>query len=293
MTAPAGRRRAIALMFCATLAWPALEMSGVSLMDTHHAMQVVFFRYAAHLAILLAILLPTRGLRSLKTQRPFLQLFRGACMFGMPACYALAADFTPSAWIWSVFWTMPALALFMAVIFLRERPHLFAWIAVALGFVGATAIRGGTGGGPLGTLIALGMASTFAAYVVLSRVLRDEPLSASLFYTAVGAFIPTVMVVWKVWTPPVPGDLFTMMVVGAFSLVILSLLDLSLEAGTVALTAPLLCLVPIWETLAVVPLRHVLPSTTQVVGIAAILIGALLWFTRQRQTVAPAAERNR
>lgn len=290
MSGLANNRRALLLMLAGTMMWPVLELSGVSLMPRHHALQVVFFRYAAHLLLLLAVLLPRHGVAALRTCRPVLQLLRGACMFGMPLCYVLAADFATSAWIWSVFWTMPALALIGAVVVLRERPHPFAWVAVALGFVGATAIRGGAGGSVTGTVLALGMAATFAAYMVLSRVLRDEPLSASLFYTAVGAIVPTALVVWRVWTPLAVSDYLPVLAVGAFSIVILSLLDLALEAAPVALTVPLLSLVPIWETVAIMPLRRVLPSTSQMAGIVVILIGALFWMNRS--TLYPARMRD-
>ena len=288
MTGVTNERRALLLMFGATLMWPALEFTGISLMPRHHAMQVVFLRYAAHLMLILALLLPRGGVRALHTRRPVLQLLRGGAMFGMPACYVLAAEFASGRWIWSVFWTMPALALIGAVLVLGERPRAFAWAAVGLGAVGAAAIRGADGGGLIGTVIALGMASSFAAYVVLSRILRDEALGASLFYTALGAIVPAALVVWFVWTPLVAADYLPVVAVGALSIIILGTLDLSMEAAPAAVTIPLLSLVPIWETGATVLLRQSLPGTLQLAGVAVIAAGASLLLLERRSTRPPA-----
>lgn len=282
-------RRALALMLGATLLWPALELTGTSLMPRHHALQVVFLRYAAHLVLLLAVLLPLRGLAGLRTRRPVLQLLRGACMFGMPLCYVLAVDFTSGAWIWSVFWTMPALALIGAAVFLGERPMAAAWVTVALGALGAALIRGPDIGGLIGTAIATGMAGTFAAYMVLSRALKDEPLGASLFYTALGAIIPTVLIVWRVWTPLVPADLVPALAVGALSIIILGMFDVALDTASAAVTVPLLTLVPVWEAAAMGGLRGELPGSRAIAGIAVIGLGVLaLLLARRRGTTAPA-----
>lgn len=270
--------RAVALMLLATVLWPVLELTGVSLMDRHHALQVVFLRYAFHLLLLLPFVLALRGVRALHTRRPGLQLLRGAAMAGMPACYVLAADFATSRWIWSIFWTMPALALFGAVLLLRERVRGVAWVTVSVGVAGAALLRGASGGSLVGSVLALGMASTFAAYVVLSRILRDEPLSASLFYTAVGAIVPTAAVVWKVWTPMFPGEYLPAVAVGALSIAILAVIDLSLERAPVAALAPLLTLIPIWETVAVLPLHGRVPGTWQLLGMAVIGVGVVGWW---------------
>lgn len=280
-------RRGLFLMLGATLVWPVIEMAGVSVMPRHHALQVVFLRYAAHLTLLLAVLLPLRGIRALHTRRPVLQLLRGACMFGMPICYVLAADFTSGAWVWSVFWTMPALAVVGAAFVLRERPRAAVWVAVAVGPLGAALIRGPDVGGLVGTIIAIGMAGTVAGYMVLSRMLRDEPLSASLFYTALGAIIPTALIVWRVWTPLVPADYAPVIVVGALSIIILGMFDLSLEAVPVAAGVPLLTLVPVWEAVVMVPFRNGLPGMRQIAGMVVIGLGLSLLLLGRRRVTMP------
>ena len=75
------------------------------------------------------------------------------------------------------------------------------------------------------------MGGSAAAYMVLSRLLRDESLPASLFYTAIGAGVPTGLIVWRVWTPVIASEVLAILIIGALSLLILGAFDLSLNRG--------------------------------------------------------------
>lgn len=275
-------KRALVLIFAASLLWPILEFTGVSLMSRHHPLDVVFLRYSAHLLLLVPLVLVRSGIGGFATRRPVLQIARGVMMAGMPVCWLLASRFDPNAWVWTIFWTMPGLAMVAATLLLGERPGPAAWVAIAAGIGGTALIRETyTGGGSLvGTAISFGMAGTFAAYIVLSRVLREERLEASLFYTAVGALIPTAAVVWRVWTPLEAGEVLPALAVGAFSIAILAVLDLSLEAATVAAVAPMLGLVSIWETLLAIPVHGSAVFTAQQVGMLGIAAGVGFWLWR-------------
>ncbi len=274
--------RARVSMLLATVLWPMLEFSGVSLMPRHHALQVVFLRYAAHLVLLLAVLLPRRGLRDFRTSRPLLQVLRGLMMFGMPASYVLAANYSGSRWIWSVFWTMPLAALVVAAVVLRERPRWFEWGAAILGVAGAVLITGGNVGRPIGTLFALAMGGSVAGYLVLSRVLRDEPLATSLIYTAVGAILPTTLVVWKVWTPIVASEIAPILVVGVLSIAILGALDRAIESDAVAVSAPLLAMVPVFELGVLTALGRGNPGRADALGVATVALGVTLLLVGSR-----------
>lgn len=278
------------LMLLAVVAWPALEFTGVSLIPPHHPIQVVFLRYVVHLALLLALVLPLRGPAAFRTRRPLLQLLRGVLMFGMPASYVLAATDASGGWVWTVFWTMPLLALAGTVVVEGDRPRAAAWFAAAAGVVAAAAIHAAPPGGAIGSLLALVMAGTFAGYLVLSRVLRAEPLGASLLYTGVGALLPTLLVVWRVWTPVAPADWAPALAVGALSLVILSLFDLSLEAAPASAVVPLLALVPVLELTVLTLVRGASPSPLQALGMAVAVIAVGGWWIGGRNTppLAPA-----
>ncbi len=273
MRLPGNRRtQAIVLTVAATLFWPLQETTGGMIIRGHHAAQVVWLRYATHLLLLLVLVLPTRGVRAFATRRPALQLLRGLCMFGMPAAYILAVDITSTRWIWTMFWTMPLMVLAGSALWLRERPPLRAWTATVLGVLGAALALRATPGDARGTMLALCMGASFAGYIVLSRVLREESLSASLLYTALGAGLPMSLVVGLVWTPLQPDDVLAIVATGLLSILILACFDLALEAADLALVAPLIPLVLVWELALAVPLRGAFPGPMELIGLGIVAL---------------------
>lgn len=276
------------LVIAATLMWPLQEAFGALLMRNHHAAQVVALRYIAHLLLLGAFVLPRHGVNVFSTSRPGLQLLRGLCMFGMPAGFMLAINGAGIGWVWTVFWLMPALALVGALL-LSERPGPAAWAAALAAPLAAAAIREAVPGSGAGTAAALLMGGSFAGYVVLSRVLREEKLAASLFYTAVGALAPMSLFVWQVWTPLVVADIVPALITGVLSVLILGAFDLAAESAPVAAFAPLTPLAIVWELLLGV-VQHGSPMfTADVAGMVLILASTLVFVARHR--VQPRIER--
>ncbi|HLV27277.1 MAG TPA: hypothetical protein VKZ41_13290, partial [Gemmatimonadales bacterium] len=124
-----------------------------------------------------------------------------------------------------------------------------------------------------------------------SRVLREEKLIASLFYTAVGALLPMSLFVWPVWTPVTGADIVPALITGLLSLLILGAFDLATEAAPVSAVAPLIPLVLVWETLIGVLQDGRPVFTADAAGIALIVASALAFVGRnilknrlQRQT---------
>lgn len=265
------------LLLAVTILWPLQELAGGQLgRGGYHLGQVVVFRYIAHLMILLAVVLPWHGLKVLRTRRPGLQLLRGLCMFGMPAGYLLAIDFGANAWIWTVFWLSPLLAIAGAALLLGERSPPVGWILALAGAGGAAAVMGVSPATLLSTLFALVMGGSFAGYLILSRRLRGESLAASLFYTAVGALTPMLLLVWRVWTPVAPGDLIAIALTGLLGIGILAFLDLVADEEPVWKSAVFLPQVVVWEVLLSVMVRDHAIGSGDTIGSALILLSTAI-----------------
>lgn len=266
-------RRLLVLLLAVTLLWPLQELAGgVLARGGYHLGQVVALRYIAHLLILLPVAFAWRGLAVLRTSRPGLQLLRGLCMFGMPAGYILAIDFGSNQWIWTVFWLSPLLAMVGAAVVVRERSPAAAWAVGLVGATGAAVVMGAAPGGLLVSLFALVMGGSFAAYLVLSRVLRGEPLMTSLIYTAVGALLPMLLIVWRVWTPVSTDHFATAAVTGLLGVGILAFLDLAAATEPVWKSAILLPLVVVWEIGLATGLHRRTLGSADLLGGALILL---------------------
>lgn len=271
------RRTILVLLLIVTLLWPLQELSGGMLArNGHHLTQVVAFRYVAHLLILLAIVLPRGGIRSFHTRRPGLQLLRGLCMFGMPAGYIAAVQFTSNAWVWTVFWLSPLMIVAGAYLLLREPAPAVAWGGLALGAVGAAAAMQASIGGLEGTAFAFLMGGSFAGYVVLSRALHGESLAASLLFTAIGAVAPMTLLSWHLWTPVQAADLIPALFTGVLSLLILGILDLVAEKNPAWRIAVVLPIVVVWELLVAAYLRGAPLGMATLLGSCLIAVSALI-----------------
>ena len=271
--------RGQAFVIIATLLWPLQEAFGGMLMERHAAAQVVALRYITHLLLLGLFVVPRYGLRVFATQRPGLQLLRGLCMFGMPAGFILAASVTQVDWIWTIFWFMPAIALIGAMLIMHERPDLFARAAALVAPLGAAAIWEASPGNLPGTAASLLMGASFAGYIVLSRVLRDEKLFASLFYTAVGALLPMCLFVWQVWTPVTAADIVPTLVTGVLSLFILGTFDVAVDAAPVTVVAPIISLALVWELVLRVLQHHSPVFAADLFGIVLISMSCILYLS--------------
>jgi drug/metabolite transporter (DMT)-like permease len=97
---------------------------------------ITWSRYMGHLLLVLALFVPTRGLRVLHTQSPGRQLLRGALMVTVSLLYFAAVRSLPLAQATAVFFTTPMLVTLFATVFLKERPGWATWLAVAGGFLG-------------------------------------------------------------------------------------------------------------------------------------------------------------
>ena len=244
--APAGVRSArmsICLVIGFAAAWAVLEeVLGSKFEGRYDLLQVVWCRYAVHLAILLAIWGWREPAVLWRTRRPVFQLARSLLMFVMPFSFVLSLSAgTPAASVWAVFWFSPLFVLAFARTVLRERIPPIVWAATGLGTLCALVMLGPTlPSTGTGWVFALLMALSFSGYLVMTRSLRLEPLQANLFYTAFGVLVVLSPFVLRVWTPPSAHDALVFFGIGSVGLLALLALDRAMANAPVSVSAPAL-----------------------------------------------------
>lgn len=250
-----------------TALWAAMEAAAASIVRHYHPMQIVGMRYGGHLLLIAAwcVLSSSRG--ALKTAHPVLQLVRGACMFLTPTAFVMASGSLPARSVWALFWTAPIFAAVFARMVLGERCETATWGALLVSFGAALLVLA-----PdsieiqLDLVWALMAGAAFAAYVILSRVLRGETLLSSLTYTGLGAFCGVVPWMLAEWRPINTADLVTIAAIAGAGLLFLAWLDLALETTPVRRIAPLLYMVLFWEVAIESTWLRELPSLRAVAG---------------------------
>ena len=172
-----------------------LDASGKWVMDAGVPLLVLsWFRYAIHLVLVLALVLPARGTAVLRSKKPREQLVRGGSMFLATLMFFTTLSYIPQAEATSINFLAPLLVLSLAPWILNEPARLSRFVAAGIAFVGVLiVIRPGGGLHPIGTIFGLLTACCFTAqFIATRRVAGDDPFTSLIWSGAVGTVCLTV-----------------------------------------------------------------------------------------------------
>ena len=271
-------RRALAFAAAFAFLWAVLEqVLGSRLQQEYDLRQVVWSRYATHLAVLVAIFAWREPALLWRTRRPVLQLGRSFLMLLMPLSFlhALLAGQSGHL-VWAQFWITPVLLLALAAGMLGERVPVILWGCGAVAAAAAMAAAGpARAPNAAEILLPLSMTLSFCLYVVATRGLRHERLRANLFHTALVPFALLSFAMPWAWRTPTPHDALVLAGIGTVGLAALACLDRAIERGGVALVAPTLAL----QAGFVLLLSHGRPASALEWAIVACLVavGLVSW----------------
>ncbi len=171
--------------------------------------QVVWARYLGHLVLMAAFLWPKHGVKLLKSEQLFTQVGRSLILLIDTVLFFFGLTMLGLAEATAIFFTVPWLVLLISIPLLGERGSVASIIAIAVGFIGTLIIvrpemndlnSAETG---IGALCIFGSACCAAIYNVTTRKLSgNDPLSVTLFYTAMVGAITTSLFVPFVWQIP-------------------------------------------------------------------------------------------
>lgn len=190
-TAPIEDRRTygIALLATSQIFFAALDTSAKWLaVSGIPTFEIVFVRYAVPLAILTAILLPSRGLSVFRTGNLRLEVLRGLCLVGVTGALFSAMRFLPLTVTGALLFTMPLIVCALSVPLLGERVGWRRWSAIGVGFLGILiVVRPGTEAFHPASLLCLLAAVCAALYSILTRMLAgvDSASTQTIYGAAV------------------------------------------------------------------------------------------------------------
>ncbi len=167
---------------------------------------VVWARYVVQLAGLSAWLLPTLGMRVLRTRHLRLHFVRGMLLAGSSMFAVLAFRYLPLADATALNYSSPTLVAVMAVLVLKERMTRMRIAFVIAGIVGMLMIvRPGTDVFHGAAVFSVCGAACYALYQVLTSKLAGESGLTLLFYgVAVGLATCTLMLPWFTVSTSIP-----------------------------------------------------------------------------------------
>jgi drug/metabolite transporter (DMT)-like permease len=214
-------RRGALLMLGATASFALMGVFVKMLSARYSFLELMFFRNALSLPIVLAA-----GLRSgalLRTRRFGGHVVRAVSgLLGM-GCAFFALALLPLAEQTALNYTQPLFIILLAIPWLGERPGPARWAAVLIGFLGVLVIAAGQGAGGAGLSrdlvlgCAVGAAGGFfgALSTMLVRQLSATEASTTIvLWQALLMAAMTALALPFVWITPSPGDLGLLVLVG-------------------------------------------------------------------------------
>ena len=158
----------VAQLFFAVLDTSAKQMA-ISGIPTF---EIIFIRYAVHVALMLALVMPVQGLALFRTGSWKLELLRGLCLLGVTFTNFHAMRYLPLTVTGALLFTMPVMITMLSGPLLGETVGWRRWMAVIVGFVGILVIvQPGTEAFHPASLLCLLGALFGALYSILTRKL--------------------------------------------------------------------------------------------------------------------------
>lgn len=242
-----GLRIVSALLFATLLALVKYAgESGVALPE------IMFWRQAVSIPLILGYLALTGGLHRLKTKRLGSHGRRAALGMTNMIFNFGATILLPLAEATVLGFTTPLFAVVLAALIWREHIGPYRWVAVALGFVGVLVIAQ-PGGQPISTLgTVLGLLAAFFIAVINYQI-RDlgrteEPLTIAFYFAAFGAPMAALFLPFFI-TAHTGEQWLLLMAIGVIGSVAQLMLAASLRFGAVASVIVMDYTSLIWATL--------------------------------------------
>lgn len=211
VAAKADRRGlAVLMMLVAFACFTALDSSAKWLVTTADMSpwSAVFARYAVHLVIVAAILLPEKGLGSLSSHAPGLETIRAGFLLTSTMCNFVAVQFLPLTLTATIFFTIPIFVTVLSIPLLGETVGWRRWAAIGVGFCGILIVtRPWSIGFHWAMLVSLGAALCASLYQILTRRLAGVDSShTQQLYAGLVATIGVAPFALLNWT--LPGSAF-------------------------------------------------------------------------------------
>ena len=196
--------RAIVFMALAINLFPFMNVAAKFLSVDYPTTQIVWARYAGHLAFVLIMFMPRRGFSLFRASRPGVHIGRSLLMFVSTVCFFSALRWIEVPTASAINFTSPLIVTALAAPLLGEVVGVRRWGAVVVGFIGALIIiRPGGSETHWAMFLVLGTAVSYAGYQIVTRkfATADPPETSITYISFVGAALATVALPFE-WVTP-------------------------------------------------------------------------------------------
>ena len=204
----------IAFLISALACFATLDTTTKYVSASVPVLMALWFRYAFQAVVTAAVVLPSRGLKVLRTAHPKFQCLRGVLLLLCSGLAFFSLKYMPVGEFTAVIMITPLVITLLAATSLGERVTPLRWLLVVGGFAGTLVIiRPGGEGFDWTLLLPLGLVACQAWFQILTSKLArtEDPVTMQLYTGWVGALLASLALPF-VWGPPTTWPLWAGMV---------------------------------------------------------------------------------
>ncbi len=237
----------IAMMLLGILLFSLNDVLGKWLVATYTVGQVLALRSAAALVVLAPFVVGQGLRRTLRPERPGLQLLRVGLGSAEAALFYLAVSYLPLADTMTIWMAAPVWAVVLAAALLGEKVDAARWLAVIAGFVGVIVAMNPSGASlSMPALIALLGSFLFAATMIAGRSLRGTPDVTLVAWQTLGALVVGLALLPFGWVTPGLLDLALLGLLGIVAMVAHLCVMRSLKLAEASVVVPYQYTLIVW-----------------------------------------------
>ena len=266
------------------------------LSKTLPSIEITWIRFLVFALIMIPAMVPGSPVFALKTQRPLLQIMRGAALFGSSVLFISGLRFLPIAEASATGFVSPLFVTALSIFFLGEKVGLRRWLATAVGLLGVLIVlRPGTSAFHAAAIFPVVSAFAWASCLILTRLMSgQERAMVTMTYSSIVGFTILCVLVPFVWVAPTWHDILFGTIIGVTSTAGQWIVVLAFRYADASVLAPFSYVQLLWVTLLGFVIFGEVPDVWTISGAAIIVASGLYTAHRERvrhsQLVALAAE---
>lgn len=278
----------IGMMLLGILMFSLNDVMGKWLVATYTVGQVLLLRSAAGLAVLAPFVVKQGIMRTLRPERPGLQVLRVALGSGEVALFYAAVSYLPLADTMTIWLAAPVWSAVLAALLLGERVDAGRWIAIAAGFAGVAIALNPTGASlSLPALLALLGSILFAGMMIAGRQLRGTPDVTLVAWQTLGALLMGLVLLPFGWVTPTWADAALLGLLGIVAMVAHLCVTRSLKLAEASVVVPYQYTLIVWALVFGWLVFGDWPTPAMLAGSALIVAAGLALLVLERRA-APA-----
>ena len=288
--APVSDRRGLAvlMMLAAFACFTALDTSAKWLVTDADMSpwSAVFARYAVHLLIVAAIVLPARGTSSLSSHAPRTETLRACFLLASTMCNFVAVQFLPLTLTATIFFTIPIFVTVLSIPLLGEKVGWRRWAAIGVGLAGVLIVtRPWTEAFHWAMMVSVGASLCASLYQILTRKLAGvDSTHTQQLYAGLVATIGVAPFAALHWTLPEAGWLWLpFLAMGVFGWLGHQMLTVAHRFAPASFLAPFVYIQLLYMTASSWIVFHQPPTVWILAGAPIVMAAGFYIWWRERQ----------